>query len=638
VPFVPQRMAFEAAPGDEVVATVNGVRISRQALLHAVGARSAAPVVRSENERRRIYESLVDLVEPLLWQQELTRLGRPLCPSRSDQGVGALWPVTEAVLAPHYYPFSERDLAAAHAKAVARSPERAFLVLEKGTQQALSVRVEELRRFSQVQLEDLRGWRSDAWLHTQYVLNKIHRTALLSAPSGLFGPIAFDDDEEHSALLFLDDLFKEPAVTIDDFRTAANAATVLDLRPPTDDVEVPTSEPGDDCCADSTDEEASTASPPRADAGANADDWQDPLQRAFYALASIRTERFLKLLDAEYARLVDQAKITFDDGSGTTWKQLRVAGTKPGPVAVVDGVEIRVDLERAVDVYWGRKRVEFFHQAHTRSDKTEREPEPQPSDKARVLVELIDRQLIAAKADAAGVVVTPDELAVAWMDDETVYPRNYSQRVVLAQTRADLRPALARAILLDKLAARAFAAEAPTEADAHHYYEEHVKEYTLPEQIQASVAQFKLKDSSEKKRHQALPIEAQESLKKLEARRGPQSYVRGSLPKAIEDVAFAAQTGTTVVVETERLYALVHVHTHTPEYRFPYDEVKASILRTLTARHKARARARVLAELRRGANVEVLEPGIIPGHVCRLQAECPGYRFGGAAAAAASAH
>jgi hypothetical protein len=614
VPFVPQRMEFEAGPTDDVIATVNGVRISRQSLIDDVGERAAAPVVRSADERRRMYKRFIELIEPLLWQQELLRLGRPVCPARVDfEHSPTLEFVQEAVLAPHYYPLSEQDLTAAHAETVALAPPAArwFVVLERGTHQALAHRAEQLRRFSPAQLESL-----EQRSRNEGTVGGTDNARVLAAPSGLFGPIAFEDDEEHSVLLFLHDLQAAPTPpTIDQFRIAARAASERDLF---------------------TDGEEHTE--------------EDPLIRAYSALDNVRGNRRFELRDAELARLVDQAQIEFDDGAGTTWQQLKLAGTAPpvprftatGPVAIVDGVEIpRVEVDRAVESYLR------LQQRNVGEERV----------KAGAVAGLVDRQLVAARAKAEGVVVTPDELAAAWGSQGGEAVERYTRLadegplVDLKQAKIDAMSALNKSLLLDKLAAKVFATQVPTEADARRYYDEHVKEYTLPEQIEASVSYFSFSD--EKKRNSAR-AEAKKVLEKLQAGvplaeaappHGdgsfgpyPERYTRGELEKAVETLAFAAKPGSAVgPVEPERhsrSYTLVYVHTHTDAYQFPFDEVKASILRTLKARHKANAPARLLAQLQLGTTVEVLEPGVAIGHICREPAACPGYRLGGAAAAA----
>jgi hypothetical protein len=293
VPFTPTRFAFEAAPEQEAVATVNGVRIARASLADVLG--KGEPTARTSRELRDIHDALIDLIRPLLWQQELVRLGVPLCPSRA--AAHYLDPISDAVISAAYLPLSYAEIAELQqsAESWSNSPlQRGLVVLEKGTEDVLSARARTLRALPDEHLLTLAQKRISE--SEGNVLNAAHFSGtpaydiLMSYQKGIN---VFDFDGQ-AYLLYVEEKESRPsAPSLDDYRRAAAVSSISEGLEPD-----------------------------------KAFDEESPFVRAYNEVENVRLGKARRAYDLAFGRLLDDANVVFDDGSGVTWRHLKAASTQ----------------------------------------------------------------------------------------------------------------------------------------------------------------------------------------------------------------------------------------------------------------------------------------------------------------------
>jgi peptidyl-prolyl cis-trans isomerase C len=296
-----------------------------------------------------------------------------------------------------------------------------------------------------------------------------------------------------------------------------------------------------------------------------------------------------------------------------------------GAVAKVNGEEIgRAEFDRQLE----RTRSRFQRAGRQIA------PALETRLKENLVRKMVEEELIAQKAKAEGVGVTPEELTAKVVEHKTRFGSDKAFESFLQrtnQTEADVKDDLEKNLLRDKLFAKLLSATEPTEEDAKKYYEENLEKYKQKEQIKASHILFKVEKDTTEKDKKARLAEAKKVL--AEAKKpnadfgalatkyseGPTkeragdlgTFSRGRMVKPFEDAAFAAKAGEVVgPIETQFGYHVIKVFEKTPEAQRSFDEVKDSILTSLKARQRSKATRELLDTLKQTAKVEVLEPGI----------------------------
>lgn len=296
-----------------------------------------------------------------------------------------------------------------------------------------------------------------------------------------------------------------------------------------------------------------------------------------------------------------------------------------GPVAKVNGNDIgRADFDRQME----RTRSRFQRAGRQIA------PALETRLKENLIRKMVEEELIAQKAKAEGVSVSPEELAAKVAEHKTRFGSDKAFESFLERTNqseADVKDDLDKNLLRDKLFAKLLAASEPTESDAKKYYEENLEKYKQKEQIKASHILFKVEKDTPEKDKKARLAEAKKVL--AEAKKssvdfgelakqyseGPTkeragdlgTFSRGRMVKPFEDAAFAARPGEVIgPIETQFGFHVIKVFEKTPEAQRSFDEVKDSILTSLKARQRSKATRELLDTLKTSAKVEILEAGV----------------------------
>jgi peptidyl-prolyl cis-trans isomerase C len=296
-----------------------------------------------------------------------------------------------------------------------------------------------------------------------------------------------------------------------------------------------------------------------------------------------------------------------------------------GAIARINGKEIaRGDFDKQLE----RTRARFQRAGRAVA------PALEARLKENLVRKLVEESLIAQKAQAEGVAITPEELAAKVSEHKARFGSEKAFASFLertSQTEADVAADLEKSVLRDKLFAKLLASGEPTEADAKKYYEENLDKYKQKEQIRASHILVKVEKDTSDKDKKAKLAEAKKILaevKKAGANfeeiakkysEGPTKdrggdlglFTRGRMVKPFEDAAFAAKAGDIVgPVETQFGFHIIKVFEKTAEQQRTFDEVKDSIMTSLKARQKSKATRELLDKLKADAQVEILEPGV----------------------------
>jgi peptidyl-prolyl cis-trans isomerase C len=297
----------------------------------------------------------------------------------------------------------------------------------------------------------------------------------------------------------------------------------------------------------------------------------------------------------------------------------------PGtPIAEVNGVAIpRADFERQLD----RTRDRF------RQANRDIPPALETRLKENILRRLIEDELIVQKAKTETVNLADEEFEARFADHRKRFGSDQAYQDFLKRTNQseqELRSELKKTLLRERLYAKLIPDTDPLDADAKAYYEKNLQRYVDPEQIKASHILLKYQESDpdpvkqEKiSKCKKLATEAKKGgdFAKLAADNsdGPTAsrggdlgfFPRGRMVKQFEDAAFAAKPGAIVgPVETPFGCHVIKVFEKKERRQRPFEEAKPSVLATLKAIQKGEATRNLLAEMRRTAQVKVLEPGL----------------------------
>lgn len=303
------------------------------------------------------------------------------------------------------------------------------------------------------------------------------------------------------------------------------------------------------------------------------------------------------------------------------------AGKSPAagsPIADVNGVAIpRADFERQLD-----RTRDRFKQANR-----DIPPALETRLKENILRRLIEDELIVQKAKAEQVALPDEEFEARFADHRKRFGSDQAYQDFLKRTNQseqELRSELKKTLLRERLYAKLIPDVDPADADTKAYYEKFLQRYVDPEQIKASHILLKYQESDPEPVKQEkinkckkLATEAKKGgdFAKLASENsdGPTAsrggdlgfFPRGRMVKQFEDAAFAAKAGSVVgPVETPFGCHVIKVFEKKERRQRTYEESKPSVMATLKAVQKGEATRNLLAEMRRGAQVKVLEPGL----------------------------
>ncbi len=295
-----------------------------------------------------------------------------------------------------------------------------------------------------------------------------------------------------------------------------------------------------------------------------------------------------------------------------------------GPIAKVNGKMLdRGEFDRQMD----RTEERFRRAGRDISSALEKRL------KENMVRKLVDEELIRQRAEKEGVSVAADELQKRFEEHKKRFGSEEAFKSFLdrtKQTEADVKADLTKNLVREDLFAKLANLKEPSAADAKAYYDENKDKYKEREQVKASHVLLKVdkgateevkKEKFQKAQEVAAKAKKGEDFAALAkqfsegptAKRGGDlgKFQRGRMVKAFEEAAFSAKPGEVVgPVETQFGYHVIKVFEKTPERARTFDEVKDSIVTSLTARNKSKATREILANLKKDAEIEVLEPGV----------------------------
>jgi len=333
-----------------------------------------------------------------------------------------------------------------------------------------------------------------------------------------------------------------------------------------------------------------------------------------------------KLLSTLVAGTALTAMLGCPSGKGDG-KDGGAAGKPPvagAPIADVNSVAIsRADFDRQLD-----RTRDRFKQANR-----DIPPALENRLKENILRRLIEDELIVQKAKAEQVALPDEEFEARFADHRKRFGSDQAYQDFLKRTNQseqELRTELKKTLLRERLYAKLIPDADPAEADTKAYYEKNLQRYVDPEQIKASHILLKYQESdpdpvkqekvnkckklaSEAKKGGDFAKLAAENSDGPTASRGGDLgfFPRGRMVKQFEDAAFAAKAGSIVgPVETPFGCHVIKVFEKKERRQRTYDESKPSVMATLKAIQKGEATRNLLADIRRNAQVKVLEPGL----------------------------
>lgn len=298
----------------------------------------------------------------------------------------------------------------------------------------------------------------------------------------------------------------------------------------------------------------------------------------------------------------------------------------PAVVATVNGEMIkRADFERLLS-----------REAQAMEGNGPRTPEQVEPYKQALLETLIDRALLLQAAAAAGVTVTTEEVDRRVLALSSEYPAGtFDEALSKSQTsRAALTRSTREQLTIEKLlTAEVHARVAVTETQIRGYFEEHVADFTEPEQVHAQ--QIVVKGLDEAKRVQNLlwqgkkfPDLARRYSLSPDARVGGDLgfFARGTMPPTFDEVVFKLNVGgTSEVVSTEYGFHLFRVLEKKPARKRDLVEVRALIEERMLATLRSDAQRAYVAALRAKATIVTNDEALalVFGHVAPGQSAEP---------------
>lgn len=237
--------------------------------------------------------------------------------------------------------------------------------------------------------------------------------------------------------------------------------------------------------------------------------------------------------------------------------------------------------------------------------------------KRDLLSQMIVESLILAEAERTDVKVSDDELDA----EVNALKKDYggpSFNDAIVERYGDIaawRDEIRRKLIIKKtIATVTGAAKSPTEQTARKYYDEHIKEYDMPEQVHARMIVASSEDDA-RKIHKGLTPEnfartAKEVSLSPEGKNGGDLgyFGRGDMPKEFEDAVFGRKPGEiTPVVKTDYGFHIFYVEDHRQGRRLNWEDARPKIIEKLRLEEADAKFAKWLAELKAKSHIEVYE-------------------------------
>ncbi len=233
--------------------------------------------------------------------------------------------------------------------------------------------------------------------------------------------------------------------------------------------------------------------------------------------------------------------------------------------------------------------------------------------------ETIERMLLLEEAERRKIVVTEEELEKAVGEMRSMYRGEDLKRILLKkyidydEWRERLREDLIR-----KKTARAILAsvEAASAEEIHDYYDRHVWDYRIPEEVHAS--QIVVATREEGEEILALLKKKEITFAEAAGKRsiGPEAeaggdlgyFRRGQMPPEFDEVVFGLRKNKfSSVVQSPYGFHIFLVHDKRPAHLRSLEEVKNEITETLARRKRERMYAKFVKALRSKARIELNE-------------------------------
>lgn len=247
----------------------------------------------------------------------------------------------------------------------------------------------------------------------------------------------------------------------------------------------------------------------------------------------------------------------------------------------------------------------------------------QASRLARALLEpLIDRQLLAARARAAGLSVSDaevqrstDALAEAWRAAGGNFSEHLAQD---GQTAEQLSEETRERLLAEKYVASQLRIDKPGKEDLREWFDRHHSEFEQPEEVHA--LQIFVSSAGEAKNlldqiRKGTPFEevARASSQSPDARRGGDLgfFARGTMPKVFDDACFALRPGQlSGVVPSRYGFHLFKVLERRGARSLSFEQARGEAERRLLEERRVAAERALLAGLRAKAQISVDEAAL----------------------------
>lgn len=237
--------------------------------------------------------------------------------------------------------------------------------------------------------------------------------------------------------------------------------------------------------------------------------------------------------------------------------------------------------------------------------------------KRDLLSQMIIETLILDEAERMGVTITNDELEAA-ID---ALKKDYGEpafRDAITERYGDItvwREEIRRKLIIKKTVAKVTSdVKAPAEQTARKYYDEHIKEFDVAEQVRARMIVTGSEDDARKIRAALTPENfaktAKEASLSPEAKNGGDLgfFGRGDMPKEFEDAVFGLKPGEiSPVVKTAYGYHIFYVEEHRKGGRLQWNDVRSKIIERLRAEGADAEFGKWLAGLKTRSHIEVYD-------------------------------
>lgn len=231
--------------------------------------------------------------------------------------------------------------------------------------------------------------------------------------------------------------------------------------------------------------------------------------------------------------------------------------------------------------------------------------------------QLIEEELIVQQAKAIGISVTDEEVQAEMQAITRDYAdESFKEAILERYGTIDIwKDEIRKKLIINKtLDAHLSERVKVNEDDAKKYYNEHAKEYDLPEQVRARMIVVNSEDEAREIRKGLTGANfaevAQARSLSPDARFGGDLgyFAKGEMPKEFEDVVFKLHPGEiSPVVKTEYGYHIFLLEDVKKQGKLNYSEVKPKIIQKLSQGKSAELTAKWIEKLKSETKIEVRE-------------------------------